>query len=508
MLSTTAHAQLPTPSKGWNLGNTLEPNCGVGCWGPQPTQALINAVAAQGFNTIRIPCAWVSNSTNGTINSAYMTQVKQVVNWCTAKGLYVILNDHWDGGWFESSGFASYDSSLNSKLQSIWTQVANNFNSYDSHVLFACTNEPNASDQNGTNNLFQYYRNWVPTIRNTGGNNSTRWLIVQGPSTNPDKSTSYISSSIWPNDPAKHLMLECHFYDPFQFTQLSPDASWGAMFYFWGSQYHVTSGPTNRNATWGEESYVDAQMDELKNKFANGGIPVLIGEFQASPKPSESDLTGQYITQNYNSCTYWNYYVHNKIVADGMYGTAWSIPGQMFDWTTGAVKDQNIINAALGKSYIGPVSGLGGGSGGTVANGTYKIINRNSGLAMDANAGGTANGTQIIQWSYGGGSNQKWTVTNTGGSNYKIIGVQSGRSLDINGFSSANGAKVQLWDYAGGSNQTFTFTATTSGNYRITPNCATSSCLEVSGGSTSNGANVQLWSYGGGNNQQWSFQAP
>jgi aryl-phospho-beta-D-glucosidase BglC (GH1 family) len=247
---------LPSPSKGWNLGNTLESTWG----GPAPTQALINAVAAQGFNTIRIPCAWNYNSTNGTINSSYMSEVTQVVNWCTAKGLYVVLNDHWDNNFFQGNSFASYDSNLNNAYMNMWTQVANNFKNYDGHVLFACTNEPQATSQSATNVLFQYYRNWVTTIRNTGGNNSTRWLLVQGPTTNIDNTCSWVTSSIWPNDPAKHLMIEVHLYDPFQFTQLTSDASWGNMFYFWGAAYHVTSGPTNRNATWGEESYVDSEM--------------------------------------------------------------------------------------------------------------------------------------------------------------------------------------------------------------------------------------------------------
>jgi len=503
MLSTSAFAQLPTPSKGWNLGNTLEPNCGVGCWGGTPTQALINSVAAQGFNTIRIPCAWVSNSTNGTINSSYMTTVTNVVNWATAKGMYVIINDHWDGGWFESTGFGSYDSSLNSKLQSIWTQVANNFKNYDSHVLFACTNEPNATDQNGTNNLFTYYRNWVPTIRNTGGNNSTRWLIIQGPSTNPDKSTSYISTSIWPNDPAKHLMLECHYYEPFQFTQLSPDASWGNMFYFWGAQYHVTSGPTNRNATWGEEAYVDSEMDELKNKFVNAGTPVLIGEFQASPKPSESDLTGQYITQNYNSCTYWNYYVHNKIVADGMYGTAWTIPGQMFDWTTGAVKDQNLINAALGNSYIGPVAGLGGGGGGAISNGNHTLAPQNAtGSRLDANGYGTTNGTKVQIWS---GSGQSWKFTNQSGSIYTISpSYATGMCLDVNGGGTANGTIVQLWACSGTNNQKWGAISDGGNIYEFAPQNATGSRMEVSGFGTANGTQVQIWSATGGSNQKWA----
>jgi hypothetical protein len=143
-----------------------------------------------------------------------------------------------------------------------------------------------------------------------------------------------------------------------------------------------------------------------------------------------------------------------------------------------------------------------------LGNGTYKLIARHSGKAMDANGYGTANGTQIQQWSYTSGANQKWTVTDTGGGNYKIIGVHSGKAIDINNWGTGNGTKVQLWDYSGGSNQTFKFSGTDSGNYRITPNSATGSCLDVNGYSTADGAVVQLWQWTGGNNQQWSFQAP
>ena len=144
------------------------------------------------------------------------------------------------------------------------------------------------------------------------------------------------------------------------------------------------------------------------------------------------------------------------------------------------------------------------------ANGTYKLINQNSGLALDANGAQTGNGTQIIQWSYNAGSNQKWTLTSLGGNVYKIIGVQSGRSLDIFGGQSANGTKVDLWDYNGGSNQQFAFTPTGNGYYRITPLNATGSCLDVYYASTAAGAVVDLWQWFGGTNpqQQWSPQAP
>jgi len=145
---------------------------------------------------------------------------------------------------------------------------------------------------------------------------------------------------------------------------------------------------------------------------------------------------------------------------------------------------------------------------GLIFSGTYKVINRNSAKAMDANGQGTANGTQIDQWTYNAGNNQRWTVTSLGYNQYKIIGVQSGRSLDVAGSGTANGTKVDLWDYNGGNNQKYTFTGTTGGFFRITPGNATGSCIEVNGTSTANGQFVDLRNYTGVNNQQWIFQAP
>lgn len=349
-----AFAQLPSPSHGINFGNAMEATCGVGCWGTPPSQAMVNAVAAAGFNTVRIPCAWKTHSDRkGNIDPTYMSQVQQLVDWCVADGLYVIINDHWDNGWFENDKFSRYNSTLNASLQTMWTQIANRFKNYDAHLLFACANEPNASTAAQTSVLFTYYQNWVNTVRATGGNNASRWLVVQGPSTSIDYSYNWVTM---PNDAVNHVMLECHAYDPFQFTQLTSDASWGAMFYFWGAAYHTT-GLASRNASWGEEDFENAELDKAKS-FVTRGIPVLIGEWRASPKPAEPDLTGQYITQNVNSTTYWNYFMHNAMNSRGLYCTAWDTPYETFDPNTGAVLDQASFNALLGKSYLAPLSGL------------------------------------------------------------------------------------------------------------------------------------------------------
>jgi hypothetical protein len=113
----------------------------------------------------------------------------------------------------------------------------------------------------------------------------------------------------------------------------------------------------SRNATWGEEAYLDSELDKAK-AFVAKGIPVLLGEWRAAPKGTQPDLTGQYITQNVNSTTYWNFYFHNGVNSRGLYGTAWDTPNETFDPTTGAIRDQASVNALLGKSYVAPISGL------------------------------------------------------------------------------------------------------------------------------------------------------
>ncbi len=139
--------------------------------------------------------------------------------------------------------------------------------------------------------------------------------------------------------------------------------------------------------------------------------------------------------------------------------------------------------------------------------GTYRIISRLSGKAIDAV--GTADGAQIGQWPYWGGNNQRWTVTHLGNGEYSIINVQAPtKGLDIAWGGTNNGAVVQLWPYWGGPMQRFTFTSTDSGYYRVTPVSSPSSCLDVKDISTADGALIQQWTYWGGTGQQWILLKP
>ena len=163
-------AQFPSPTYGWNLGNTLEPPCGEGCWAPAATQAMINAVADAGFNSIRIPVAWDShaNQTTHVIDPTWLKRVKQVVDWSFAADLTVVINTHWDGGWLENNIGDTVNPTINAKMNAYWTQIANTFASYDERLLFAAANEPNADTAAEMSTLLAYEQTFVNAVPRHG----------------------------------------------------------------------------------------------------------------------------------------------------------------------------------------------------------------------------------------------------------------------------------------------------------------------------------------------------
>jgi endo-1,4-beta-xylanase len=73
----------------------------------------------------------------------------------------------------------------------------------------------------------------------------------------------------------------------------------------------------------------------------------------------------------------------------------------------------NITVGENGTSGGGNDGGWGDGdngdSSGTLANGTYRIENVNSGKVMDVAGQSTENGANVQQWAWSGGGNQLWT---------------------------------------------------------------------------------------------------
>lgn len=362
MLPAALRAQLPSPTYGWNLGNTMEPPSGEGTWAPAATQQLINSVAASGFNTIRIPVAWNSHANQRTlqIDPAWLARVKQVVDWSRAANLTVIINSHWDNGWFDSSGFTRFDSKINKKVQSYWTQIATTFKTYDSGLIFACANEPAADTQAKTNVLTQYYQTFVNAVRATGGNNTTRWLALQGPNTSIDYSYQWFSL---PSDPTPgRLIVEIHYYDPFNFTMMTTDETWGNRSYFWGQGYHSNALPI-RNCTWGEEDWLVSSLQKMKTKYVDNGVPVMMGEFGSIRRTAYPDLTGTELNRHLASRTYFDKKIVDLCNQNGVRPIYWDDGGTnngsfgLYDRTTAALVDVDSAVALTGGGAVPPPPG-------------------------------------------------------------------------------------------------------------------------------------------------------
>jgi len=355
-----ALAQLRTPTYGWNLGNTLEAPTGEGTWAPKTTRELIDAVADAGFNTVRLPVAWNSHADPVTyqINPAWMARIEQVVEWCFARDLVVILNSHWDSGWIENKITDTVDPTIDARMKAYWTQIANTFKDYDSRLLFAGANEPAVKTAGQMATLLAYYQTFVDAVRDTGGNNTDRWLVVQGPET--DIQRTYDLMHALPSDPTpRRMIVEVHYYDPYPFALMKADADWGPVTYFWGRDYHHPTW-TERNCTQGEEAWVEAKFQLMHDKFVSQGIPVLLGEFGSIRRTGRPELRGADLKRHLASRTYFNQTIVETANRMGLRPVYWDDSGLnpnsfgLFNRKNGKLVDRDGARALTGGAALPP----------------------------------------------------------------------------------------------------------------------------------------------------------
>lgn len=308
---------------GINLGNTLEAcdnNVGIKTntplsyethWGqPKTTQAMIDGMKAAGFDTIRIPVAWMTNATHlyegdYTIDADYMDRVEEVIRYARKAGMYVIINDHWDGGWYGMFGSESAETRALAMeaYKGMWQQIAERFRDYSDYLIFESANEELGGrfDENSplycsdsvvtyltdderyalTNEINQTF---VDVVRATGGNNATRFLLIAGYSTDINQTCD--DRFQMPKDTVdSKLMVSVHYYDPWSYCGASSAVSatkWGKV-----SDYE----------------YLDQQLAKM-TKFTEAGYGVVIGEYGALPcSDGLKDNTLAYHTAFLDACT-------------------------------------------------------------------------------------------------------------------------------------------------------------------------------------------------------------
>jgi len=337
---------------GWNIGNTLEASGGETGWGnPMVSPALIQLVKQSGFNAVRIPCAfnqYMENSATAQIKESWLNRVKNVVQYCIDQEMYVILNIHWDGGWLENNITEAAEEAVNAKQKAFWEQIATHLRDFDERLIFASANEPNAHNAQQMAVLNSYHQTCIDAVRSTGGRNAYRTIVVQGPVTDVELTNSLMNTL--PVDVVENrMMVEVHYYTPWNFCGMTSNENWGNMFYYWGEGYHSTTDP-QYNATYGEEATVNANFALMRNKFVNNGIPVVLGEYGAIRR---SSLTGEQLELHLASRAYYLYYTTLKAKEYGLIPFYWD-NGHMgnhgfaiFNRISNTVFDQQALDALI-----------------------------------------------------------------------------------------------------------------------------------------------------------------
>lgn len=300
---------------GWNYGNSLDQAidtskmsdeekakvnvkyCETSANNLVLTQKNVNTLKQYGFRNVRIPVAWSNlmdiseDKMTYTINEGYLQRVEQVINYCLNDGMYAIVNIHYDGDWWGQFGDA--DESVRkqawARFRQIWTQVSNRYRDYSDRLIFESANEElgdrlndnwvkrDTNNKTGVLTVDEQYetmnkinQEFVNIVRQSGGNNEKRYLLIAGYSTNIERTCD--ERFVMPTDPIKEngvskLSVSVHYYTPWN--------------YCGGSEYHQVEGGAARLYDWGTDEDIKAMHAELDkmSKFTEQGYGVIIGEY-------------------------------------------------------------------------------------------------------------------------------------------------------------------------------------------------------------------------------------
>lgn len=158
----------------------------------------------------------------------------------------------------------------------------------------------------------------------------------------------------------------------------------------------------------------------------------------------------------------------------------------------------------------------------SIGNGTYKIVNVNSGKVLDVAGGSTANGAALQQYTNNNTVAQQWTVRNYGSGKVALVSVNANKAVDIPGGNAVQQAQLQLYSPNGTVAQQWLVAKAPltlrerlnetaakhrqdlpDGTYTFGSKLNTSMKMDVSGASRSNYGNVQIWAGNGTNAQKW-----
>ena len=269
---------------GWNMANTFEcfnknkeiknPEDQITLWGNLfPKKEIFKKLKKYGFKTIRFPITWLHfMESSGKVRHEWMEKVKEVVDMIIKSNMYCIINIHNDGA---EGNWLSKGLEVKDKYIVLWQQIADEFKNYDEHLIFESMNDViyKIGDDYDFQTLLNLTQSFVDTIRNSGGYNKHRLLLISGANTNLELTCS--QEYKMPTDPSNKLAVSIHYYIPPQFTVEKDDDP-----FFWidenGEKRLIP--PLTKWGSEGQYKDMFTNFETMKKTFIDKGIPIILGE--------------------------------------------------------------------------------------------------------------------------------------------------------------------------------------------------------------------------------------
>ena len=139
-----------------------------------------------------------------------------------------------------------------------------------------------------------------------------------------------------------------------------------------------------------------------------------------------------------------------------------------------------------------------------IAPGYYFITpTTNTNLAVEVKSVSTANGANVQIWTKTNKDHQKWQLKVNSDGSYSVLNANSGKALDIEGKSTVSGANVSQFTNNETSNQKWDIRYNDDGSFSLISRLDSSLALNVTG--SGSGSNVNVTTDSGAQSQKFSF---
>lgn len=282
--------------RGVNLGNALEaPN--EGDWGYRIETVHLDAIAAAGFDGVRLPVRWDAHADAVppfAIAPDFFDRVDGIAEHALSRGLKVQLDNH------HYDALIDEPEAHRDRFLALWRQIARHYRRAPAGLIFEPFNEPNGDYWRGER-LAELQRQVLIAIRDS---NAER-LVVLG----PGQWNAIDALSDWRPPEDSNIAVSVHYYAPHTFTHQ-------------GAEWLGETAPSFGRA-WGLDGDIEAiarHATRAADWAAQHGLALQLGEFgvnRALP-PAQRAL--------------WSRTVRRAFEAEGAAWCVWDFAGAFPIW--------------------------------------------------------------------------------------------------------------------------------------------------------------------------------